>query len=923
MNNASPEHKSLSVTHQGESNGQPLHFATPEEEINYLRSKIKEKEVEMQNFGPRISREEGVRSAIDSHISNQITVGSPDVTLRDAGIKDTLNNFKNNHYSSEVSELAGVMNRDGVKFAIEIASKLGLPELEDDFHRFLSSYLLSGHNDVKVKIDEREWKALHLKLFEIVPPAHDPASSKSDPKSTIQMMEQLYAALQSISIDGDSNQNYYSLELAMSNGSSEVVFYIAVPREIENILEKTLQGYFPGIEVKPKDEDYNIFHDSGYQVAAIGRQSKDPILPLKTYKSLEGDPITVIINSFAKLSRDGEGAGLQILVKPVGDRFKSEYGKVLDRMQKDGDTFKKALERQSFFGGGLLNFKESFKSKEELDKTKEKEKTYVDQDHIKLINEKLSSTILDTNIRLFASATTSERAKYIINDIKASFKQYSENNGNHLEFADYELKNMLHHAHDYIYRLWSDKESVPLNVTELATLYHIPGYVKDYNQVKLSKMATAPAPLDLGSDGVLLGYNEYRDTKTPIHMGREDRVRHLYVIGQTGTGKTVTLKNLIIQDIKNGDGCCFIDPLGDDVNEILANIPPERYDDVIWFDPAETERPMGLNMLEYDKNFPELKTLVINEMLGIFNKLFDMKTSGGAGFEAMFRNATQLVMEHPESGNTLLEISRVLSDKDFRDYKLSKCKNPLIHQYWKNAEATTGEQGLSNWVPFINSKIDPFLTNDILRPVVAQEQSAFNIRDIMDNKKILLVNLSKGRLGDINANLIGLILIGKFAQAALARGSSDHRPDFYLYLDEFQNVVTESISTILSEARKFRLSLNIAHQHLGQLPDYIKTAVFGNVGSMCICRVGPDDAHFLEKQFAPVFTASDLMRTENLNAYVKILNKGTPQKPFSLHIPYNSRGNKDVADMLKKLSYEKYGRPRQEVEDEIMNKYAF
>jgi hypothetical protein len=590
------------------------------------------------------------------------------------------------------------------------------------------------------------------------------------------------------------------------------------------------------------------------------------VLPLRTYKNLEGDPITVIINSFAKLKQVGEGAALQILVKPVGDKFKKEYGSILDSMQKDGDSFKRALSKTSLLGIAAITFKDTIKetlrSSNDKSDNKEKEKSYSDSERMRLIGEKISSTIVDTNIRLFASAETSERAKFILNDVKASFKQYTENNGNHITFKDYELGNLVEHTHNYTYRLWDENESTPLNLSELATIYHVPGYVKDFNQVKVSKMTTAPAPLDLSQEGVLLGYNEYRELKTPIHLGREDRMRHLYVLGQTGTGKTVTLKNLIIQDILNGDGCCMIDPHGDDVNEVLANVPPERFDDVIYFDPAHAARPMGLNMLEYDKDFPELKTLVINELLGIFDKLFDMKTSGGAGFEAMFRNATQLVMEHPESGNTLLEISRVLSDKDFRDYKLSKNKNVLIHQYWKNAEATTGEQGLANWVPYINSKIDPFLTNDILRPVVAQEKSAFNIREIMDKKKIFLVNLSKGKLGELNANLIGLILIGKFAQAALSRVNSKDRPDFYLYLDEFQNVVTPAISSILSEARKYRLSLNIAHQFLGQLPDNIKNAVFGNVGSMCIGRVGPDDAAFLEKQFLPVFTAADIMRIE-------------------------------------------------------------
>ena len=897
-------------------------FSSAEEEINYLRRQIEEKELAMKNMPRSVATLEHAASTIKEHSEKPIEhVYENNHRVLSKDIQEVLKSINTKNTTKQVMELASIMQDDGVRFAMEIAQKLNKPEIEDDFHKFLINYLISGQENVFKNIEKAEWKAMHLKLFEIVPPPYDPGLDKKDPKQYIQLMEQLYSALQSIANSSDNNENnYYSLEISIANGSNEVVFYIAVPFEVEAVLEKTLQGYFPGIEVKPKKEDYNIFHDTGYQVAAIGSQHENPILPIKTYKNIEGDPITVLINSFAKISKEGEGAAMQLLIKPSGSRFKKEYGKILDNMQNDGDGFKRALNRETFFGGAMIGLKQAINGTDKI--KNEKEKTYVDGERIKLINEKLSATIVDTNLRLYTSSTTLDRAKSIMNDMKASFRQYTENNGNYIRFDEYDTKNLTEKTHEFTYRLWNDKESMPLNISELATIYHIPGYVKDFIQVKTSKMVTAPAPLDLSVDGVLIGHNEFRDIKTPIHLAREDRVRHLYVLGQTGTGKTVMLKNLIIQDILNGDGCCMIDPHGDDVKEILANVPPERYDDVIYFDPGNPDRPMGLNMLEYDREFPELKTLVINELLGIFNKLFDMKTSGGAGFEAMFRNATQLVMEHPESGNTLLEISRVLSDKDFRDYKLSKCKNPMIHQYWKNAEATTGEQGLSNWVPFINSKIDPFLTNDIMRPIVAQETSSFNIREIMDKKKIFLVNLSKGKLGEINANLIGLILIGKFAQAALARVNSTERPDFYLYLDEFQNVVTPSISSILSEARKYRLSLNIAHQYLGQLPDDIKDAVFGNVGNMCISRVGPDDAQFLEKQFAPTFTASDIMKIENLNSYVKILNNGTPQKPFSIHVPYNSRGNKEVAEQLMQLSSMKYGRDKKEVEEEIMQKYS-
>lgn len=900
-------------------------FLSPQEEIAFLRNRIIEKKKAAENMPREFKIEEHADSAIREYKESSLNKVIEDKEIYTQKVEGIVKSLGQINTQKQVVELAGIMLDKGVKVAIDIAKKLQRPEIEDDFHRFLITYLLSGHQEEFKDLSKHEWKALHLKLFEIVPPHYDPVESakenRRDPKSSIAMMEQLYAALQMIANDPENSaDNYYSLEIALSQNSNEVIFYIAVPSDIEAILEKTLQGYFPGIEVLPHAQDYNIFNDQGYQVGAYAKTTENAALPLKTYKNIEGDPITVIMNSFTKLQEKGEGASMQILVRPVGDTFKKEYGNILNNMHNMGDSFENAIKRESFWGGISLAFKDA---KKDDTKKKEEKKNYQDNNRTKLLNEKVSSTILDTNLRIFASADSLERANVILNDLKASFKQYVENDGNSLTFENFKSRELTDHTHNFTYRLWDKSQSLPLNLSELATLYHIPGYVKEFNQMKVAKMSTAPAPLDLPKDGVLLGYNEYRGTRTPVHLEKEARVRHLYVIGQTGTGKTVILKNLIIQDIKNGDGCCFIDPHGDDVMEILGNVPPERYDDVIYFDPAHAARPMGLNMLEYDLEFPEMKTMVINELLSIFDKLFDMKTSGGAGFEAMFRNATQLVMEHPASGNTLLEISRVLSDKDFRDYKLSKCKNPMIHQYWKNAEATSGEQSLANWVPYINSKIDPFLTNDIMRPVVAQEQSAFNIREIMDKKKIFLVNLSKGKLGEKNANLIGLILLGKFAQAALSRVNSpkEQRPDFYLYLDEFQNVVTPSISSILSEARKYRLSLNMAHQFLGQLPEDIKGAVFGNVGNMCICRVGPDDAQFLEKQYAPVFTASDIMKIENLNTYAKILSRDKPQKPFSLRVPFNDRGNSEVARLLKEMSFTKYGRPRDQVEEEIMNKY--
>jgi hypothetical protein len=335
---------------------------------------------------------------------------------------------------------------------------------------------------------------------------------------------------------------------------------------------------------------------------------------------------------------------------------------------------------------------------------------------------------------------------------------------------------------------------------------------------------------------------------------------------------------------------------------------------------------MSLNMLEYDHSNPEQKTFVVNELFSIFQKLYEgSPESMGPMFEQYFRNATMLVMDDPDSGCTLLDISRVMAVKSFRDMKIANCKNPIVKQFWTEiAEKTSGESGLANMIPYITSKFDVFSANEIMRPIIAQEKSSFNFREIMDSKKILLVNLSKGRLGDINSNLIGLIVVGKILMAALSRVDSfgkDMNP-FYLYIDEFQNITTPSISTILSEARKYKLSLTVAHQFIDQLDDKIKSSVFGNVGNMVVYRTGASDAEILQKQFEPVFKASDIMNIDNLNAYIKMLSHGKPTKPFNIRVDHMPRGNMGIIDSLKELSYIKYGKDKDIIRNEVDAKFA-
>jgi len=369
--------------------------------------------------------------------------------------------------------------------------------------------------------------------------------------------------------------------------------------------------------------------------------------------------------------------------------------------------------------------------------------------------------------------------------------------------------------------------------------------------------------------------------------------------------------------------------LADLVEAILGRLPQSRLHDVILFDPSDVDRPQGLNLLEYDPNYPEQKTFVINEMIKILDKLYDLRQTGGPMFEQYMRNAMLLIMDDPKSGSTLMEISKVLADADYRRYKLSKVKDPVVRDFWtKEAQKAGGDAALANMVPYITSKLNQFVANDIMRPIIGQQTSAFNFRQLMDERKILLVRLSKGKLGEINAYLLGLVIVGKILMAALSRTDLPEyqRKNFYLYIDEFQNFITDSISVILSEARKYRLNLTIAHQYIGQLVQgtdtRIRDAVFGNVGTIVSFRVGVEDAEVLAKEFAPVFSAYDLINLELFQAYVKLLINNTPARPFNMAMLPAPPGEAAVMAAVRARSKEKYGRDRAQVEEQIITRSA-
>ncbi|MCK9351171.1 MAG: DUF87 domain-containing protein [Candidatus Paceibacterota bacterium] len=907
-------------------------FKNPAEELTFLRTAVREQQEKLAELGVETTQEKLIGENLAQYKAILPSEALAEGHRMEEGEVDAIVlDLAPEAHDSQMEELLGILQERGIMNALSVVAGLHNPHIEDDFHRVLVQYIKSVEDSsLKQRGTERLFEELHMTLYEVSLPLPEKEDKNKALKELISGMQQFYAGMISVDLETrkHADRNYYSLEVALPHDSDEVSFHVAVPDTKKDLFEKQVLAIFPDAHVIENKNDYNIFNNDGISVAAYAVPSGNIVFPLKTYDEFDYDPLNVVLNVFSKLQRLGEGAAIQLLVSPVGDEYNVQYKYALKKI-KEGVKVKDATDfPKNILGEVWRTGKDFWKiqiTAEEEKKRHDKEKERLDENVVKMIEEKMALPILDTNIRVVASASSRERATQILHEIESAFHQFTDPKGNGMKWKEMSGENLSHMLHDFSYRLFENDASFPLNLMELTTVMHFPAGNVAMPQLKEARAGIAPAPINIGEEGVLLGINDYRGSEKEIHFAKEDRVRHFYVIGQTGTGKTVLLKNMIVQDIQNGSGVCMIDPHGTDIEDILANIPRERIDDVIYFDPSYMARPMGLNMLEFDERFPEQKTFVVNEMLAIFNKLFDMKVAGGPAFEQYFRNSALLVLEHPESGSTLMEIGRVLGDKAFRELKLSHCKNPIITQFWHNAERTTGEQSLANYVPYITNKFDVFISNDIMRPIIAQEKSAFNFRKVMDEKKILLVNLAKGRLGDINSSLLGLVIVGKILMAALSRvdvmGTGKMPPDFYLYIDEFQNVTTDSISTILSEARKYRLSLNIAHQFIAQLQDEIKDSVFGNVGSMAVFRVGTEDAEFLQKQFDPVFTQSDIIKLENYNAYMKMLIGGQPGKPFNIKTVAPNKGNREMVPLIKELSYLKFGRDRAQIEAEILAKY--
>lgn len=700
----------------------------------------------------------------------------------------------------------------------------------------------------------------------------------------------------------------------------KITFYVSIPSEYATFIEEQIHAQYHNAQIE-EVPDYNIFLPTGVILGSYVTFRRASHFPIKSYRKLQTDGLNSLTNALSKID-SGDGAVIQYVVRSAKKDWHKEGVRIAQEMQQG--------KRLKDVNKGIFTdiHKDIYKTLKPHDPNKPHE-TYrlspLEEEMVKGLEEKSSKAGLETNIRVIVSAKTPEKAQRYLNDILGSYGQF-----NIYEYGNSFVKNMPRFQKSlirhFIYRHFDDRYRIFLSAEEMATLYHYPLPSTETPKINWLLSRKAVPPSNLPSEGIVLGQSGYRGENYQIRMKPGDRRRHLYVIGKSGSGKSVFQASLIKQDIEAGRGVCVIDPHGDLVDECLEYVPKERADDVIFFDPADIERPVGINMLEFDERSPHLRTNVINEMLKIFDKLYDLKSTGGPMFETYMRNAILLLMEHPESGMTLMDIPKVLADDEFRNFKLSKCKSQEVKDFWqKEALKAGGESSLANMVPYITSKLASFIYNDYMRTIIGQQKSAFNVFDAMNEGKILLVKLSKGKIGDLNAYLLGMIMVGKILNAALARGDmkSEDRKDFYLYIDEFQNFLTDSIMVILSEARKYGLNLIIAHQFIGQLngaggDTKIRDAIFGNVGTMVAFRIGVEDAEFLAKEFAPVFTEYDLVNVEAFTCNIKMLIDNTASRPFNMMPKMPPRPeSKELAGMIKELSRYKYGRKREIVEAEL------
>ena len=711
-------------------------------------------------------------------------------------------------------------------------------------------------------------------------------------------------------------QRHFSFEIIGSQGF--VYFYAAVPIALLEVVRQAVVSAYPAARLE-EVADHNIFSQIGKVSGTLGGElnlKESYAYPIATYQDLKRDAMQSLLNALSTLGKE-DGVGIQFLMRPANPGWRKAASTVASKKRKGND-------KKLGPGEMMRNLAVAFVKPPEGDgkdgDSKKPELSNLEQSTLDAIDEKTRHAGYEVVIRIIASSNITQRAQAILANVVASFSLYDAPGRNGFKYSPAKDVDALVTA--YIMRFFPPQHNKNiLNSVELATLFHFP----DQRNIPTSQLARQDSkqvdgPRNIPEDGLLLGYNLFRGAKKPIRLSLHDRQRHMYVVGQTGTGKSTFLENLALQDMLNGNGFAFVDPHGDTAERLLSMVPKERTEDLIYFSPADMDYPMGLNLFEFTS--PDQKDFLIQEVLNMLYKLYDPQHQGimGPRYEDMFRNAALAVMSDPEGG-TFIDIPQLFRDPQFLKQKLQHVTDRTVLDFWqKQYPASQRSNDSGEVTAWFVSKFGAFLSNEMMRNIIGQTKSAFDLRDIMDNKKILLVNLSKGRTGDLNSKLLGMIFVMKFQAAAMSRATipEDQRVDFSLYVDEFQNFSTDSFATIMSEARKYHLNLIVANQFTTQLTQEIRDAVFGNMGTIVSFRVGQNDVEALTKYFQPIFDDDDLLRVPNYNTIVRTLIGGVPTQPFSMAtLPALGTPNPRLSDALKQLSAAKYGRPKAAVEKEI------
>ncbi len=778
----------------------------------------------------------------------------------------------------------------------------------------------------RAKAIERGLKMVPI-LIHLPPQSEDTTAGSRDVREVMRekvaQAEVLYNLLAGTATAGVKARLYGQRQIALeliANGGV-VHFYAAVPVPLVSLVKQAILTAYPGARLE-ETEDYNIFNREGRLAATMGGEMvlrTEGAYPIATYKTLERDPMEAILAILSSLGST-DGAAIQIMLRPANPTWVRRSAVVADGLRKGRgaglgftpqDLVQAALKAPSARRADEKDAGVPLASNLEL--------AAVEQ-----IEEKTKHPGFDALVRVVVSTDSVARSQQELRDIATAFALFDTPGLNGFKFLPALDVQGLVTA--FIFRFFPPElKGGVLSSEELATLFHLPdSQFTPSTAVERMQSKQVDGPIQVSPVGLLFGYNEFRGVQKEIRLSPEDRRRHTYILGQTGTGKSTMLENLAVQDMLAGNGFAFIDPHGDSAEKLLALVPKERAEDVIYFNPADTDYPLGLNLFEFTD--PSQKDFIVQETINMLYKLYDPGHTGiiGPRYEHWYRNAALTLMSDP-NGSTFIEIPKVFTDTEYLKNKFKYLRDPTVIDFWTKEMGQTSDYHKSEMLGWFVSKFGAFMNNEMMRNIIGQTQSAFNLREVMDQRRILIVNLSKGRIGELNSQLLGMIFVIKFQAAAMSRAEvpEDQRPDFALYVDEFQNFSTDSFASILSEARKYRLNLIVANQFIGQLRPEIRDAVFGNIGTIVAHRMGPEDAEFMVKQFSPVFDAGDLVNLPNFNAAMRLMIGGLPSQPFTIRdSPPLGSANLELGQAIKQLSAAKFGHARAQVEQDILDRLS-